>query len=464
MKTETLPSPGNVPVMPYLMTSFAWKHIIVFLFAGIILLSLPATTHAVPSYARQTNMSCVACHTVFPELNTFGRIFKLNGYTLTGIKTIEADNAKKKSLLKLLTISPLSAMGQVSYTHLNGTIPETQNDNFSFPQQLSLFYAGQIAPHLGTFIQITYDDQGGTIAMDNADIRYSNRTSIKSKDLLYGFTLNNNPTVQDVWNTTPAWGFPYAASSTAPSPAAATMIEGELGQSVAGLGAYAFLNNLIYAEVTMYRSAQQGAPNPPDSTSTLIVKGVAPYWRAAIQHQWEKHYLEVGTFGISAKLYPMGISGTTDRFTDVAADLQYQYTLPKGYFTLHSSYVHEKQDLAATYETGGAENSSYGLNSFKIDGNIYFQKGIVLTLGYFLVSGGTDTGLYGPGPVDGSRLYKPNSDGLIAQVDYLPWYNTKLSLQYTMYNKFNGAVDDYDGFSRKADANNTLYLSLWVSF
>ncbi|HYC09225.1 MAG TPA: hypothetical protein VEC10_06265, partial [Steroidobacteraceae bacterium] len=45
--------------------------------------------HAVPSFARQTGMACEACHTVFPELTHFGRVFKANGYTLTNQKQVQ---------------------------------------------------------------------------------------------------------------------------------------------------------------------------------------------------------------------------------------------------------------------------------------------------------------------------------------------------------------------------------------
>ena len=49
--------------------------------AALLLLSmLPA--HAVPSFGRQMGMECSGCHTVFPELNSFGRQFKLRGFTL----------------------------------------------------------------------------------------------------------------------------------------------------------------------------------------------------------------------------------------------------------------------------------------------------------------------------------------------------------------------------------------------
>jgi hypothetical protein len=51
--------------------------------------------------------------------------------------------------------------------------------------------------------------------------------------MIYGFTLHNNPMVQDIYNTGPTWGFPFASSTVAIAPAAATAIEG-LGQQVAG--------------------------------------------------------------------------------------------------------------------------------------------------------------------------------------------------------------------------------------
>jgi hypothetical protein len=59
----------------------------------------------------------------------------------------------------------------------------------------------------------------------------------------------------------------------------------------------------------------------------------------------------------------------------------------------------------------------------------------------------------------------PNSTGFIGEFDYNPWQNTRLSLQYTWYTKFNGGSSGYDGTtSRTATNNNTLYMFLWVAF
>ena len=40
----------------------------------------------------------------------------------------------------------------------------------------------------------------------------------------------------------------------------------------------------------------------------------------------------------------------------------------------------------------------------------------------------------------------PNSGGFILGADYMPWDKWKFSLQYRIYNKFNGARTNYDGF------------------
>ena len=37
------------------------------------------------------------------------------------------------------------------------------------------------------------------------------------------------------------------------------------------------------------------------------------------------------------------------------------------------------------------------------------------------------------------------------------------SVQYTIYDKFNGASSNYDGFRRSAHDNNTLFLFLWTA-
>src|ERR1700694_1270049 len=241
----------------------------------------------VPSFSRQTGLACSACHYQFPQLTPFGRMFKLNGYTLTSLSTIgqPGDTTAAKSLA-LSPIPPLSAMVVTGLTQTARAEPGAQNGTVSFPQQLSLFLAGQVTPHVGIFTQFTYAAAAGAIGIDNVDLRWAKHTTLASNDMLVGLTLNNNPSVPDTWDTVPAWGFPFMRSDVAPSPAASTLIDGGLGQRVAGLGAYSLYNSTLYTEVSAYRSAPQAVKQPLDATATNVTKGVIPYWRVALQHAW----------------------------------------------------------------------------------------------------------------------------------------------------------------------------------
>ncbi len=52
----------------------------------------------------------------------------------------------------------------------------------------------------------------------------------------------------------------------------------------------------------------------------------------------------------------------------------------------------------------------------------------------------------------------------MAEINYVPWLNTKFSIQYTGFNKFQGLSSNYDGTGRNARDNNTLYLLGWLSY
>jgi hypothetical protein len=447
------------------MLSTETKYKSVIFLIGILFVLFTNDSFSIPSFARQTNLACSACHYVYPELTPFGRLFKLNGYTMTGITTIESTYKEDETNLKLLSTLPISAMIEGSQTKIAKTVPGTANDVTEFPQQFSLFVAGAISPNFGSFIQVTYDDKSGSFSLDNTDLRFANHTSLFSKDLLYGITLNNNPTVQDVWNSTPAWGFPYVSSGVAPTPGASPIIN-NLGGLVSGLGAYALYNNLIYGEFSLYHVTKQGGPIPETTAdSTMTLGGYAPYWRLALQEQWESDYLEIGTFGLASHIYPIGIGGNgTDKYTDIGFDAQYEKTFDTGTLIAHTSYITEKQNLDATYAIGESENPSLRLNAFKIDASYNIPIGIAFTLGYFATNGDKDAIVYPSNPIDGYYASSPNSSGLMAQLTYLPWLNTQFSVQYVAYNKFNGANTNYDGAGRNASDNNTLYVVGWVVF
>lgn len=406
------------------------------------------TAWAVPSFARQTGMPCQACHTVFPELTAFGRNFKLNGYTLTGLKQVEVHG--QAGHLKINQIPALSVMLTTGFTHTATTQAGQQNNDIEFPQELSLFYAGEITPHIGSFVQLTYEQASDHFTVDNTDIRYANHTSLFGGDSIYGLTLNNGPTIQDVWNSTPTWGFPFNGSATAPAPAAATLIDGGLNQDSAGLGAYTMIQNHLYLEVTGYRSAHLGEDTPtPTIGSANTISGVAPYWRASWQQNFGANYFEIGTYGIYASLFPNGTTGNTDDYLNVAGDIQYERAFGLNSVSFHTTYIHQNLDPNAS-DVGGP---SLDLDTFKVDGIFHLASRGTLTAAYANTSGDSGNGRwdpYGIGP-----MQKPDSSSYTLQASYLPWENTKFTAQYIGYTRF-------DGNSSRASDNNTLFLLAWL--
>lgn len=418
----------------------------------------------IPSFSRQTKLPCSACHYQFPQLTPFGRLFKLNGYTLTGLIPIVGPDSGG---LKLAPIPPASAMIVASTTHTATAEPGKQNNTTSFPQQASLFLGGQVTPNVGVFSQFTYTPEDERILVDNIDVRYATHLNLGERDWLVGVTLHNNPTVQDVWNTTPAWGYPFIASSVAPSGSAAALIDGALAQQVLGLGAYTLVSSTVYAEASMYRSAPQGSSGALDSSAVNTTNGVIPYWRLALQHQWTSTYLMVGTYGFSANMYPAGVSGTTNRYTDIGVDAQVEHPVGKGTLIGRATYIHEKQRLDAfsTALPPLAEGSHQSLSTVRANVGFLPSQRIGVNLGYFQTTGTSDTLLFAPGAVTGSRTGSPRTAGEIGEFVYNPWQNFRLGLQYTVYNEFNGAHTAYDLVGgRRASDNDALYLYAWFAF
>jgi hypothetical protein len=284
-------------------------------------------------------------------------------------------------------------------------------------------------------------------------------------------TLNNNPTVQDPWNSTAAWGFPYAGSSVAPTPNASTRLDsggGGIGQNAAGVGAYLWFDDSIYAELSLYGAAKTGGAHPLDSTQGAVLQGVMPYWRLGYEHRWDRNSLFVGTYGAVASVQPgngLPLQGMTDRFTDVAADAQYQYIGEEHLVTVLATYIHEDQRLNSSFANGLASNPTNDLKTLKATVEYTYERMIGGAIGLFSTTGSSDGLLYpSTGDVGGSVSGSPASRGYIAEIDYLPWLNTKLQLQYVGYSKFNGGSTDYAGIGRNASGNNTAYLLVWLNF
>jgi hypothetical protein len=480
------------------------------LLAAFFTIAIESPAQALPSFARQTGQPCGTCHTDFPALTPYGRRFKALGYTVGGGKfrttlipfRTEAPDLPGVAYAKAPSnsdtsngqqkgwVPPISAMAIVGFTHTQEplpppTAPFNPNDNV-VASPISFFWGGAIIDSVGAFAQVTYNAPpvggfsepfGHTWTWDNTDIRFAKSTSIGGLDVIYGITANNNPTVQDLWNTTPAWTFPYAVSTIASTPGVKTLIDGTFAAHVASVGGYTFINDVVFLEATAYRTldfqTQNSLGTDPFGAPGLF-GGVAPYGRVAVEPHIGRHWLMVGAFGMYAEVHPwidssfaLGTTDTfpeTDKFTDIGLDSQYQYQGDNFWITFRGSWIHEFQKLDASFLHAAAANPTNALNTLRLQGSVAAgsDNRMVLTAQYFNTWGTPDPILYS-GLASG---ISPDSDGFIGELAYMPfgaspapgwpWFNARVGLQYTWYDKF-------EGTTMGARDHNTVFLYAWLA-
>ena len=405
-----------------------------------------------------------------PQLTTFGRDFKLNGYTMGEVKN---------------RLQQISAMAFAGFEHTQDDVAQTgslarfkNNDNIEV-DQISLFYAGELLPHVGILGQATYNGVADQLAWDNTDIRYANNMTLSGKNFIYGVTANNNPSVQDLWQTTPAWKFPFVGSALAPTPEAGGPYMGSLGGTVGGVGVYSMWNDLLYTEISDYASLPdkvQSTVGEHDISTSDHLTGFDPYWRVALQHTFGQQYASIGTFGMDSERYPGNVrTNGTDKILDTALDATYQFTSAdnKHNLSLYGSALHEHQDLSASHALGNATNSTDTLDFYNASASYYYKNTYGVTVSRFAVTGSSDAAIYGA-PNGDSATNSPNSAGWTVQLDATPfgtekslgwpYLNARFFVQYTAYDKFDGASTNYDGAGTNAADNNTWFTGVWFAF
>ena len=455
----------------HLLSKVLWRVGICVVLSALGVAGLSSSAQAVPAFARQTGQPCAGCHTAFPELTPFGRRFKLGGYSMQG-----GDSP----------LPPVAAMLMPGYTHTQAKqdAPPSPglktNDNF-VTQQVTGLYAGKVYGDLGAFIQVSGNPVTGQVWFDGSDARYVKTFPLFGKDTVFGIDVNNTPTLQDVWNTVDAWSFPQLSSGVAAFSPPGTHISA-IAQTVGGVGAYMFWNDMLYAEVTAYggfdrRTLQAFGMQPGPTPDTQ--PGIQPYWRLALEPHWGDHYLMIGTYGMYGQTVPAGIPGTgTDKYLDVGFDAQYQYDGDKYSVTVKVNDTIETQKLDSSFFQTISANPTNRLNFFKANATYVWDHTYSLSAGYFSVTGSSDMGLYGANSVANS----PNSNGYILDAAYLPFshgspglyssYNARIGVQYIHYNQLFGGASNFDGMigtpgaggTHNASGNNTVFLYAWAAF
>ncbi len=442
-------------------------------FATIALVGFHRSAQAVPSFAAQTGQPCTACHVgaFGPQLTPFGRAFKIGGFTQDG-----GEGLRSKI--------PLSAMVLTSFNNTASPQPGgaathfAPNNNFAV-DQVSVFFGHRINDYMGALIQATYNGVKGaspdpgspSFTLDNTDIRLTAPFDVGDNTLRLGVSLNNNPTVQDPYHTTFAWGVPYVSSALAPTPAAQPLLAGRFAGTAVGVNAYAWWNNALYGELGIYRALDPGAAKFVGTfAGPGTIDGVAPYGRIAYEWNFNGQTVHIGALGMMAAIKPNYMSGVgTDKYADIAADASYQWTGDGTHsVTLQGIALHERQQLDATLGQGGSDAAKHSLEQVRLNAVYFYQHTYGLTAGVVRTWGTGDATYYG------TTTGRPNSTGLMLEADWVPFgkddswasplANLKIGLQYTAYTEFDGSATNYDGSGRNARNNNTLYLFAWLIF
>jgi hypothetical protein len=412
-------------------------------------------------------LPCSQCHVVAfgPALTAYGRQFKLNGYTFS----------KQDGGIKV----PLAATALTVFDSPNKASPTPSpysNEDNLIVQDVSVFLAGRLAEHLGAFVKGTYFGVSRSAAWDSLDVRYARTLQLGGQSVVAGIDVNNQPTVQDLWSSTPAWSYPYVRSELAPAPNGGPVIRGALAQSVLGASAYAMINSQVYLEAGFYRGvSDKWLANLGNAGGSTHVSGAAPYVRLAFEQQKGPHYFQVGLLGFSVEQQPFSATSQTNRFTDYGVDGTYQFVAGGPHsIDAHVSWIHEHRNLDASFATNNSDATSNSLDSVTADVSYAFRQTWVGSVGVFNTSGSTNHLLFAPGAVFGSASGSPASRGYRLQVECVPfgkldsfanpWVNLRVGLQYTGYLRFNGGDSNYDGFGRSASDNNTLVLFAWLAF
>jgi hypothetical protein len=445
----------------------------------LMLLSLIAgvrTAHGVPSFATQTGQPCTACHigSFGPQLTPFGRAFKIGGYTQTGGQGWQASFPASLMLLSSYTNTE-KGQGAPVAPHYGDT------GNFAM-DQISLFLAGRINDYAGGFVQGTFDGIDSTFFLDNTDLRVTAPFDVGNSELRLGADLNNGPTVQDPYNSSFAWGYPYVSSAVAPMPSAQPLLAGGLIGNSIGVTLYGWYDRSLYVEAGLYNTygptllAMTGQAYGPGSTVNP-----APYLRAAYEWDWSGQNAWLGGIFLHSNFNPsiatFSVDGSQghDSYTDYAVDGGYQFIGDGTHIvSVMGIFDHEDQDLTGSYNMGTSSQPGNTLNQFRVSVTYYYMQTYGLTVALQNTWGTANPLLYAPAPVTGSANGKPNSNALIFEADWVPfgkadswgqpWVNLKLGAQYTLYTMFNGGTTNYDGFGRSASDNNTIYLFAQLIF
>ena len=308
------------------------------------------------------------------------------------------------------------------------------NNNFAL-DQISAFLAGGIGEHTGGFMQFTYSNIPNASHLDNTDLRpYTTTFDLGGNELRVGTTINNNPTVQDPYNSTFAWGYPYVASGLAPTPAASPILASGFNNNSIGYTVYAWYDHSLYLEAGVYTTLSPWSLAASAMTSVSAVRRArcpicAPPMngtgtpRRCMSARSTCSPMSIRSSGVFQTDGSMG----RDHYSDYAFDASYQYLGDGTHIvTAQGIFTHEDQNLEGT--TAASMQQRHDVRTeiepqpdpderlLLVPEHLWPDARLAEHLGTGQ-SGAVCTGV----DLTGSANSKPNSNAFIIEADWVPF-------------------------------------------
>lgn len=434
----------------------------------LVLAVLPMwqAAQAVPSYSRQTNTECAACHigAFGPHLTPYGIRFKLGGYT-------DSDGKSGKI--------PVSLITQLSSTQRDQGSSDTRVTN------VDLYLAGKLFDNVGSFAKISHAESVTATdytQLDDVDLRFAKETRLGGRELVWGLSLNNHPGVQDPIDSMPAWGFGAIGPGRdfVQKTRTGTLLnkwQGGLAHRVIGLTGYAYADKHWYGEIGTYKSMslsaqdklglpayQAGADvgDPGRLSNTL-------YWRAAYLHDWKTQFVSFGFTGLQTNLQPDRV-GPSDRIRDLGADVMYEYLGTREHTVqVRAAYIVEQRNYGTQPTLSffpPAFGGPTGLPTGKVkeataSGTYFYQNTVGFMVGRTWSKTNEDAARYLPfGQASSQFLFlAPFWNVWGKEGDAVPvGTNLQLSVIVLRFDKFNGGANNVfgPGTARAKDLNSVI--------
>ncbi|HQT91638.1 MAG TPA: hypothetical protein PL001_06380 [Candidatus Kryptobacter bacterium] len=446
--------------------------------AGVVLVTT-RQAKSIPSYSRQTGLSCSTCHTVFPHLTPFGRDFELHGYTTNNTQLISDHQSTNdttsqgRTILEFPNIPMVSARISSRWNDQSGgnggRVPRgvvtagqgfiSSPDGYGSQDALdmlagsSIYISGEISPHLGSFIEFSGpDDEGGTVSLGMFDVALvSSDISVAGQNFVYGIRACDAMGAGDPSNTVGTWGLTaslmgLSTHNTLFDPGTA-FLEG--GMLFGMLGD--FDSGGLYASVGAYR------PSPSQSAGGYVqgaiagsgafdgVNGVNTYVRLSyyLPPIGKNTYSEIGGFSYFGNLNmsappsaALAAPGYADKYYDLGLDLQVQYIGDNNLVELFA-LLQDQRD--------GAFYGIDGFTGLPGNGSAVSRQGFGLKADYYYLS---MIGAYAKYLYQTSNEIKDMSvNGVVLGVSCFPWENVNLRLERSFFATYNIGAAQYGDYA-----------------